>query len=297
MIARLASHPDGGPDLFPLGDSLTLADVLGHAHASASLGDFDKGLLLLAKAQEFMPGTPWADVPWVADPATASEADPQVIANIAVDLLPIARDLDESSRLPALNPYLRLIRNAVGAHPGHAPLHGAAGYLFRRFDIAEAARYAERAEELAPVSASAVALALIYRDQGRADDAAHAMERAVERDNRNPERYADACDYLLQAGRLGEARTYARQGLDIHPGHACCEVSAAAAEFCQSRRSEHFDRLVRLTQSHPVDSHAYSHGVEVMQIAAKAMGSQTVTLQGSARQIRRQIKRELRKQR
>lgn len=297
MIARLAAHPAGGPALFPLGDSLTLADVLGHAHAAAAHREFDKGLLLLGKAQAFAPETPWADVPWVTNPATAAAARPQVIADLAVDLNGISRNLDESKRLPALGPYLGLVRNAIAAHPDHAPLHGAAGYLFRRFDAAEAARYAERSEELHPVSATAVVLALIYRDLGRTEDAVKAIKQAVERDDRNPERYADACDLLLGAGRPEEARAYARRGLDVSPRHACCEISAAAAEFCQTRRAEPYDRLIQLTQSHPVGSHAYDHAAEVLQVVFRVTGSRTVTLQGTPRQIKRQVKRELRKQR
>jgi tetratricopeptide (TPR) repeat protein len=236
-------------------------------------------------------------VPWVADPATAAAADPQVVTNLTVDLNSIIRDLDEARRLPVASPYLQLVRNAADAHPDHAPLHGSAGFLFRRFDAAEAARYAERSEELDPSPQAAVALALVYRDQGRTEDAVQAIKRAVERDSRNPERYADACDLLLEAGRTAEARGYARGGLDIDPRHACCEISAAAAEFCETRRSEHFDRLIQLAKSHPAGSHAYSHAAEVTRLVLEATGSRTATLQGSPRHIKRQLKRELRSQR
>jgi tetratricopeptide (TPR) repeat protein len=245
LIARLAAHPDGGLRLFPLDDPLTLANVLGHAHAAAANHEFDKALRLLGKAQTFAPRTPWADVPWVADPATAAAADPQVVTNLTVDLNSIIRDLDEARRLPVASPYLRLVRNAADAHPNHAPLHGSAGFLFRRFDAAEAARYGERSEELSPSSAAAVALALIYRDQGRTEDSVQAIKRAVERDSHN----------------------------------------------------EHFDQLIQLTKTHPVGSHAYNHAAEVTRLVAEPTGSRTVTLQGSPRQIKRQLKRELRNQR
>ncbi len=86
-------------------------------------------------------------MPWVADPATAAAADPQVVTNLTVDLNSIIGELDEARRLLVAGPYLRLVRNAAGAHPDHAPLHGSAGFLFRRFDAAEAARYAERSDE------------------------------------------------------------------------------------------------------------------------------------------------------
>lgn len=297
MIARLAAAPGGGLQVFPLDDPLTLSMVLGHAHVAAAQHDFDLGLLLLGKAQSFMPETPWADVPWVADPVTAAEAQPEVIATLAVDINGIVRELDEPKRLPVVRPYLRLVRNAIKAHPDDAQILGAASFLFRRFDIAEAARYAERTDELDPIAASAVARSLVYQDQGRIDDAITAMKQAVERQPDDPERYADACDLLIDAGRPGEALAYARRGLGVDPHHACCEVSAAAAEFYQTRKAEHFDRLVALTQSYPEGSHAYTHAVEVMQKVTSQTAAQSITLQGSPRQVKRQIKRELRRQR
>lgn len=57
---------------------------------------------------------------------------------------------------PAMSPYLEPIRNVIAAHPDHASLLGAAGYLFRRFDVAEVVGYATRADRLAPSYASAV---------------------------------------------------------------------------------------------------------------------------------------------
>ncbi|MBO0804200.1 MAG: tetratricopeptide repeat protein [Nocardiopsaceae bacterium] len=245
LIARLAADPAGGLRVFPLDDPLTLSMVLGHAHVAAAQHDFDRGLILLVKAQAFMPETPWADVPWVADPVTAAEARPGVIATLAVDINDIVRELDEPKRLPVVTPYLRLVRNGIEAHPDDARILGAAGFLFRRFDLAEAARYAERSDELAPIAASAVARSLIYQDQGRIDEAITAINQAVERAPDDPERYADACDLLIKAGRPSEALAYAQRGLDIDSHHACCEVSAAAAEFCQTRTAEHFDKPAR----------------------------------------------------
>lgn len=51
---------------------------------------------------------------------------------------------------PAMSPYLEPIRNVIAAHPDHASLLGAAGYLFRRFNVAEVVGYATRADRLAP---------------------------------------------------------------------------------------------------------------------------------------------------
>lgn len=235
MLARLAAHSGGGRDLFPLTGPLALGTVVARAHVVAAEGDFDDALGLLGKAQAYAPGTAWADVPWVTDPVTASSVDPAVAANVAVDLLELLRAASPGSLRPAMDPYLQLIRNTIAIHPDHANLLGAAGYFFRRFDVAEAAGYATRADELAPSRASAIALGYIHRDLGRADEALHAFERALGYDPGSLDVYADIGDLLMDADRLDEALTYARRALAIDPGHICSQVVVLAVQFRQTR--------------------------------------------------------------
>jgi tetratricopeptide (TPR) repeat protein len=175
MLARLAAHPQGGRGLFPLDDPLALATVVARAHVVAAERDFDYALRLLGKAQAYGPDTPWADVPWVTDTLTASSADPAIVTNLAVDLLDLLRGRSPDSMRTAMNPYLQLVRNTIGVHPEDARLLGAAGYLVRRFDVAEAVSYAAAADRLDPSEASAVSLGLIYGDMGRTDEALHAF--------------------------------------------------------------------------------------------------------------------------
>lgn len=179
MLARLAVHPRGGRELFPMTSPLALARVVARAHVVAAEGDVGDALGLLGKAQAYAPETAWADVPWVTDTVTASSVNPAVVTNLALDLLELLRDRGADSLRPAMNPYLRLVRNTIAAHPDHANLLGAAAYFVRRFDVAEAAGYASRADQLAPCHASAIALGLTYRDLGRTSEALHAFERAL----------------------------------------------------------------------------------------------------------------------
>jgi len=291
MLARLAAHPRGGRGLFPLASPLALATVVARAHVVAAEGDVDDGLRLLGKAQAYAPETGWADVPWVTDPVTASLIDPSVVADLAVDLLELLRVRSSDSLRPAMSPYLRLMRNTIGAHPGHANLLGAAGYFFRRFDAAEAAGYAARADQLAPCHASAIALGLIYRDLGRTSDALAAFERALGYDPGGLEVYADICDLLLDADRPDEALTYARRALAIEPGHICSQLAALAAQFRQHRKAADLDALIDLCRAQPDGSHARRHGERLLQSTVLKTATRTATLTGTPKEILAQIRR------
>jgi tetratricopeptide (TPR) repeat protein len=294
LLARLAVHPEGGRNLFPLDVPLSLATVVARAHVVAAERDFGYALRLLAKAQAFAPKTPWADMPWVTAPETAAETDPAHVAALAVDMLDILRSHDTDGLRAAMNPYLRLARNAINVHPGHANLLGAAGYFFRRFDLAEAAGYAARADKLAPSTASAISIGLIYRDQGRTDEALHAFERALTYDPGNLDVYADICELLMNAERLDEALGYARRGLAIDPGHLCCQISALAVQFRQTPKAEYFDALVALYEAQPEGSHTASHAARTLQAAVMKTATRTATLRGSPRQVLKAARRTLR---
>jgi tetratricopeptide (TPR) repeat protein len=291
MLARLAAHPRGGRDLLPLDDPLALATVVARAHVVAAEGNFDYGLRLLGKVQAHAPETAWADVPWVTDPGTASSVNPDVVTNLALDLLDVLRSHSEGSLGPAMIPYLQLVRNTVAANPDRASLLGAAGYLFRRFDLAEALGYAARSDQLAPCRASAVALGLIYRDLGRAPEALDAFERALSHDPGSLETYADICDVLLDADRVDEALSYARRALALDPGHICSQIAARAAQFRQTRKEADWDAFVDLCRAQPAGTHARRHGDQLLYSTVEKTASRTATLTGSSREVLAQFRR------
>ena len=291
MLARLAAHPRGGRGLFPMTGPLALATVVARAHVVAAEGDVGYALGLLGKAQAHAPQTAWADVPWVTDPATASSVDPAVVTNLAVDLLELLRDRGADGLRPAMSPYLQLIRNTIIAHPDDTNLLGAAGYFFRRFDLAEAAGYAMRADQLAPCHASAVALGLIYRDLGLTSEALDAFERALRYDPGDLEVYADICDLLMDADRLDEALAYARHALAIDPGHICSQIAALAVQFRQDRKAADLDALMELCRAQPAGTHARRHGDHVLHSTVMKTASHTATLTGSPQDVLAQIRR------
>jgi tetratricopeptide (TPR) repeat protein len=290
MLARLAAHPRGGRGLFPMTSPLALATVVARAHVVAAEGDFGYALGLLGKAQVYAPETAWADVPWVTDAVTASSINPAVVTNLAVDLLELLHVRSSDGLRPAMNPYLQLIRNTITAHPDDTNLLGAAGYFFRRFDLAEAAGYATRADQPAPCHASAVALGLIYRDLGLTSEALDAFERALRYDPGNLEVYADICDLLMDADRLDEALTYARHALAIDPGHICSQIAALAVQFRQARKAADFDALIELCRAQPTGTHARRHGDRVLQSTVMKTASHTATLEGSPQEVLARIR-------
>jgi tetratricopeptide (TPR) repeat protein len=296
MLARLAAHPQGGRELFPLTGPLALATVVARAHIVAAEGDFNYALLLIGKAQSYAPETAWADVPWVTAAATASAIDPAVVTNLAVDLLELLPGRSPDSIRPATSPYLQLLRNTIATYPDHADLLGAAGYLFRRFDVAQAVAYATRADQLAPSCASAIGLGLIYRDLGLTSEALDAFERALSHDPGRLEVYADICDLLLDADRLDEALTYAQRALAIDPGHICSQMATLAVRFRQTRKATDLDALIDLCHAQPAGTHARRHGDSVLQSTVMKTVSRTAVLTGSPGDMLTQIRRFAREQ-
>ena len=164
----------------------------------------------------------------------------------------------------------------------------------RRFDAAEAAGYARRADELAPCHASACALGLIHRDLGHTSEALQAFERALSYQPGDLEIYADICDLLLDADRLDEALACAQRALAIDPGHACSQIAARAVAFRQARKAADLDALMDLCRTQPAGSHARGHGERVLQSAVMKTADRLITVQGTPRGVLAQTRRFLR---
>jgi tetratricopeptide (TPR) repeat protein len=295
MLARLAAHPRGGSRLFPREERLALSRALARAHVLAYEREFDEALALLGMAQAFRPLTPWADVPWVTNPDTAAAADPGVVASLAVDFLAILRGSELDELRPAMRPYLRLVRNSIAAHPYAAKLHGAAAYFVRRFDPAEAAGYAERADRLEPCHASAVGLGMTYRDLGLLDDALVAFDRALDYQPDTLVVFADIVDMLFDADRLDEALSYARRALQVDPGYVCCKAAIHAIRFSQTRQASYTDALTALYKAQPEGSHEQGHIGRLMFTAMHKAGAQATVSSGTPRQVLRQTRQAIKR--
>ena len=298
LLARLADHPQGGRDLFPLNDPLALATLVARGHVVAQEGDFGYALGLLGKAQAHVPETAWADVPWVIAAATAAAVPPEAVTNLALDLLEVVREHPEPGNLrPAMTPYLQLIGNTIAVHPDEGGLLGAAAYLFRRFDIATAADYAVRADELTPSHASAVGLGLILRDLGHIDEALRAWVRALGYQPDNLAVYADIGEMLLKAGRLDEAFAYGQRALAIDPAHICSRITVLEIQFRQTRDPAHLEALLAIFEAQQSGNHAWGHAQRALLAATGTAsgnlvvgGSRSVLVHGSKRHLLAQTK-------
>jgi tetratricopeptide (TPR) repeat protein len=275
LLAGLASHPEGGRELFPLGESPSLAYVLARAHVAASERDYDHALGLLAKAQAFAPATAWADAPWIASKDTAEQASPDWVIHVAREIHGLLRTQDSPELRAALRPYLPLVRNAIAVHPDNGRLLGIAGFLFRRYDAAEALRYASRADQLSPSQGTATALGYAHRDLGQTQQALAAWEHAIARGGTSTLNvYSDIQALLLQADRPAEAISYAERALAIDKDHACSQITLLAARLRQTRKAEYFDALTEIYKTSQETSHARG-------CAASAL--QTVTMKNATK--------------
>lgn len=98
----------------------------------------------------------------------------------------------------------------------------------------------------------------------------------------------------MDAERLDEALGYALRGLAIDPGHLCCQISALAVQYRQTRKAEHLDALIALYNAQPKGSHAAGHAARTLQAAVMKTATEAVTLRGSPRQILAAARRTLR---
>ena len=292
MLARLAGHHQGGSRLFPLNEPYAANRIVARAHVLAHERRFDEALLLLKMAQEFAPEVPWANVPWVTNPDTAAAADPKVVANVALDLMPVLRAAQDLDTLrPAMEPYRVLVRHATSAHPENANLHGAAAYFVRRLDAAEAVGYAERVDQLKPGTASAEVLGLAYRDTGRTDDAIAAFERGVAYDPKLLTMYCSLVDLLFKADRHDEALRYAQRALTVSPGYACGQAAVHAIRFSQTRQASDFDALLKLYKAQRTDPETQGHIGQLLHLASQKSGAETVTISGTPDEVLRQTRK------
>jgi tetratricopeptide (TPR) repeat protein len=281
LLARLASHPQGGRELFPLGESPSLANVLARAHVAASERDYDHALGLLAKAQAFAPATAWADVPWIASQDTAEQASPNWVIHLAREMHGLLRTQDSRELRAAQRPYLPLVRNAIAVHPDNDRLLGIAGFLFRRYDAAEALRYAVRADKLSPSQATAIALGYAHHDLGQTQQALAAWDQAISRGgNHTLKVYGDIQTLLLKADRPAEAISYAEHALAIDEQHSCSQITVLAARFRQSQKAEYFDALIEIYKNSPESSHERGCAASALQIVTTQGATKIAVFRG-----------------
>lgn len=259
LLAVLAGHPEGGPDLFDLtGDQpVFLGTVVARAHVLAAHGRQAEAIGLLVSAQCHDPDFAWADVPWVLDPALPTRLDPQEIRAALHRLIGSLRDPVPQDERQVLSPFLTLTRATVAVHPEHADLLWTASILLRRLgEPEEAVHLAARSERIDPSFFAAMALGYALRSLRRWDAAEAAWLRALSFDPDNLALYTDIGELLATAGRPDDGLAWVERALEKDPRDPAAHPTACGMRFERDGDVAHLIELADRLREHPENDHA-----------------------------------------
>ncbi len=256
-MARLAERgPDGGLGLFPLDGDTYLGTAVAHAHLLARR-DPGAALMLLAQATAYDPGKPWANVDWVRH-APLAGIDPQQLVRVLVTVVsglsePVAELLQRSNAA-----YLDLARRAIEAHPGHGLLHGAGAAIARRMgEPVLAVDWAERGVRLDPSKLTYTWYGYALKAADQLDEALDVMRRAREQNPLDLDLYADAANWLADAGRLDEAIVLTDEAMRVDPTYDCAVHTGLRLRFQRDGDPAHLIALSDFMREHPQQSHEH----------------------------------------
>lgn len=260
LLARLAVHPEGGAELFPLpaanGSPVSLGTVVARAHTLAVLGRPGDALPLLVSAQRHSPDGRWADAAWMYDPNVAWRIGPEAVEACALRLAQVVPEPPPEERSAAIAPYLALVRSTVAAFPGHAGLLWTASVLLRRSgDAAAGADLALRSEAARPSFHAATAAGYAFRAQQRWQDAEDAWIRALGFEPRNVALHTDIGELLASAGRPRDGLSWIERGLSIDPQHPGAFATARGLRFRIDGELHHLVELADHLRDHPGSGH------------------------------------------
>lgn len=259
LLTRLAARADGGLELFPLEQHAFVGTVVARAHLLAAAGRPEDGLPLLAAATGHTPGIDWAGVPWVSDPALGARMQPDLLAQIVMQLCTAVGDPAPEPDRETLRPYLTVVRHAVAAYPAHPLLLGAGSALARRLgEAALAVDWAGRGAQAEPSKLAEIWLGYAYRSAGRTTDAIAALRRAVAHDPDDLSVYADIAGTLADSGRLDAALGWIDAALARDPAFDCAVHTGHRLRYRADGDLTHLIRLADFRREQPDDSHEHT---------------------------------------
>jgi len=259
LLGRLAAQPGGGLDLFPLAPHVSPGGLAARAHLMAAAGHPEDALPLLAAASGRMPGSDWAGVPWVGDPALGVRIDPGLLVQVLMRLCTAVGDPAPAPTRTTLRPYLTVAEHAVAAHPEHAMLLGAGSALARRIgETTLAVDWAARGARSRPSKLAEIWLGYAYRSAGRVPEALAALRRAVAHDPDDLSAYADIAGTLADHGRLQDALNWVDRALQVDPEYDCAVHTAHRLRHRADGDVAHLVRLADFIRDHPDESHEHT---------------------------------------
>ncbi|GIE94020.1 hypothetical protein Ari01nite_14850 [Paractinoplanes rishiriensis] len=259
LLGRLATRPGGGLDLFPLVPHVAAGGLACRAHLLAAAGRPEDGLPLLAAASGRMPGSDWAGVPWVSDPALGARIDPGLLVQLLMRLCTAVGDPAPPATRASLRPYLSVARHAVALYPEHAMLLGAGSALARRIgETVLAVDWAVRGARSRPSKLAEIWLGYAYRSAGKLPEALAALRRAVSHDPDDLSVYADIAGTLADHGRLDDALNWVDRALERNPDYDCAVHTAHRLRHRADGDLAHLVRLADFIRDHPDESHEHT---------------------------------------
>ncbi|GII96000.1 tetratricopeptide repeat protein [Sinosporangium siamense] len=257
LLALLASHPDGGLELFALEERTFLGTVVARAHVLASLGRHSDALDLLVQAQRHEPAARFAHVPWVLDAELATKIAPDHLCLAISGLLPALADPVREEGRPALMPYMALMREAAAAHPDSATVLWVASLLARRVgEPKEAVELALRSERMRPSFEASLALGYAYRNLGEWDSAERAMVQALTHQPDNYALFTDIAELLELSGRHEDALAWVERALAVEPEHESAFPTACSLRYGMDQDLRHLVALADYLRRNPGNRHA-----------------------------------------
>jgi tetratricopeptide (TPR) repeat protein len=259
LLSQLAARSGGALDLFPLEQHSFVGTVVARAHLLAAAGRPEDGLPLLFAASGHTPGTNWAGVPWVTDPALGGRVEPDALARDVMRLCTAVGDPEAEAMRTVLRPYLTVVGHAIIANPAHALLLGSGSALARRVgEVTLAVDWAQRGARARPSKLAEIWLGYAYRSAGRVSEALAALRRAVAHDPDDLSVYADIAGTLADAGRLDDALGWVDRALAKDPEFDCAVHTAHRLRYRADADLEHLVRLADFARDHPDDTHEHT---------------------------------------
>ena len=258
-LAQLAARAgDSAPELFPVVGEVHVGAAVAHAHLIAAARPATAFDLLIA-ATHAVPGAPWAAVAWLEDDEFPRRWDADELAARFMRLSGALPEPVDPTLRPAVEPYLRLARPAVAAHPEAPLLLGAASAIARRFGCAaEAIDWAGRAAHRQPSMLTEMWLGYALRAAGRVDEAAAAWQRALHHDPQNLALHTDLAEIMARAGRLGEALAWIDRALMIDPADHWAYPTGCVLRFLNDSDVGHLVALSDHVAANPENQHGHT---------------------------------------
>ncbi|NUU24855.1 MAG: hypothetical protein HOV68_25620, partial [Streptomycetaceae bacterium] len=261
MLGVLAGRtPRGGVDLYGPDEQggMFAGSAAALAHLQASAGDYDEAVSGLAQVAAHEPHRAWAaSAEWLA-PELAPRLDPEAFARSVLRMAQLLDNPVAEEHRTQLEPFARLARAMVAAHPTHGMLLWAGSSFMRRVDaLGEAVDWAFRAWTRDRSLEAAIMLGNAWRRVGREADTEKLWASVLRNHPEDLDLHVDLGELIAGQGRYDEGLGWIERALAIDPEHAKAAPAAHGVRWARDRDIAHLIALIDHLRLHP--DHGYAH--------------------------------------